>query len=376
MKSVKEINDISGKIFFVRVDFNVPVLNSKVLDTFRIEKAFKTIDYLKSKDAKIILASHIDGEGANLRPVFEYLKEKYPLVFVEDYFPNTPDIINNALELGSIVLLDNLRKYPEEKENDDTFARHIASFADYYVNDAFAVSHRIHASVVKITEYLPSFAGFEIENEVKELSKAFHPPEPFLFILGGAKFETKLPLIKKFFDLANFIFIGGALANDFFRAKGYSTGKSLLSEGGLDLKDFLNDKLILPYDVKVKNAEGVFVKQPEDLLVDDYIVDVGPETIEKLANVIEKSKFILWNGPLGNYEMGFKDATLSLAQKIASAEGASIVGGGDTIASIAELELWDKFSFISTGGGAMLDFLANETLPGITALEQSKNILK
>ncbi len=370
MKSIQN-RDVKGKRVFVRVDFNVPIKDGVITDDFRIQKSFQTIEYLRSRGAKIILASHIDVEPSTLLPVYEYLKNKHKVTFIEDYYPNTPRELGSALERGEIVLLQNLRKYGGEKSNDDAFAKHLASFADLYVNEAFAVSHRNHASVVQILKHIEGYTGFVFEEEVKELSRAFHPEHPFTFVLGGAKFETKLPLIDKFFDLADQIFIGGALANDFFRAKGVQTGVSLLSNGNIGVKRFLTDKLILPIDVKVKNGDGIFIKKPEDVLPEDYIVDVGPKSIELFAPIIKESKFILWNGPLGNYEKGFKNATLSLAKEVAETEAISIVGGGDTIASIEELGIKDKFSFISTGGGAMLDFLANETLPGIEALQQA-----
>lgn len=368
MKSVKNIGDIKGKRVILRADFNVPLVNNLVGDDFRIIKTFPILDFLSNAGAKIIIISHIEGEKTSLRPVYENLKDKYKISFVEDYFPETPQIITEISD-GDIVLLENLRKYSGEKENDYEFSKHLASFGDLYINEAFPVSHRKHASVVGIPKYLPSFAGFVFEEEVENLSKAFSPEKPFLFVLGGAKFETKIPLVQKFFNLADKVFIGGALANDFFRAKGIDTGSSLLSNSNLDLSGFMNEKLILPSDLIIKNEGEVLIKRTDEVSKSDVIVDVGPASIESLKSEIARSKFILWNGPLGNYELGFRDATLSLAKNIAESEALAIVGGGDTIASIASLGIEDKFSFISTGGGAMLEFLANETLPGIEALE-------
>jgi phosphoglycerate kinase len=366
MNSVRDIGDINGKKVFLRADFNVPVKDGIIIDDFRIKKATGIIDFLREKGAKIVIGSHFEGEGGSLKPVFEYLKKLYPVVFIDDFYPNTPDI-----NTEDIVLLENLRKYPEEKSNDDTYAKHLASFADYYVNEAFSSSHREHASIVGIPKYLPSFAGFVFEEEIAGLSQALHPENPFVFVLGGAKFETKIPLVKKFFALADKIFIGGALANDFLKASGFKTGTSLLSKDDVNIKDFLTDKLTLPSDVLVKNNSGVSVKDINDIEAEDYIVDVGPKSVEKIRGLISDARFILWNGPLGNYELGYKNGTLELASCIARSSAKSIVGGGDTIASIAELNLYDKFTFISTGGGAMLDFLANETLPGIEALNKS-----
>lgn len=371
MRTISDIGDVNGKTLFVRVDFNVPVADGVVSDDFRIQKSLETIDHLLSLGARLILASHIEGGEATLRPVFEYLKKIYPIVFVEKYFPDSDVEITHALGQGHIVLLENLRVYKEEKANEPEFARHLASFAHAYVNEAFSASHREHASIVGIPKHIPSYAGFVFEKEVAELTKALQPEHPFLFILGGAKFETKLPIIEKFFDKADRVFIGGALANDFLLAEGAHMGHSLLSEGSFDLKKYLVHKLILPKDVVVQSENGTFTKTVGDIEPTETISDVGPNTIEYVKEEIKKSKFILWNGPLGNYEKGFKDATLSLAQAIAESGAISIVGGGDTVASIAQLNLSDKFSFISTGGGAMLDFLAHETLPGIEAMEAS-----
>ncbi|HEY4490201.1 MAG TPA: phosphoglycerate kinase [Candidatus Paceibacterota bacterium] len=368
MRFVKDIGDIKGKTILLHLDLNVEILGNEVADDFRIKKSMPLIDFLRNKGANLIFASHIDPDPeTSLRPVFEYLKKQLPVVLLEDYFPEAPDL-NVHFAKGNIVLLENLRKYKEEKENDENFARHLASFADFFVNEAFSISHRKHASIVGIPKYLPSFAGFAFEEEMVNLSRAFSPPHPFLFVLGGAKFDTKLPLLKRFFNLADSIFIGGALANDFLKARGYSVGKSLVSTENINLDEFPEDKLIMPIDVVVKNSNGLSTKKIEEVIAQDCIVDVGLQSVTALYSTIENANFILWNGPLGNYEEGFKQATLTLAKKIAEASATSIVGGGDTIASIAELGLGDKFSFISTGGGAMLEFLANETLPGIEAL--------
>ncbi len=369
MRSIQEVDSLKGKTVFVRADFNVPVSGGVVSDDFRIKKTIPLIRLLRERGARIILASHFEGEGGSLRPVFNYLKELFPVSFIEDFYPEVPPALQDALEKGDVVLFENLRKYPQEKANDESFARHLASCAQIYVNEAFSAAHREHASVVGVPKFLTHYAGIVFEEEVRELSKAFEPSRPFIFILGGAKFETKIPLVEKFFNLADKVFIGGALSNDFFRAKGFATGKSLLSPSNTNVNAFLTQKLILPVDVLVKNEEGVTVKKPEEVSKDDYIVDVGPQSMEDLCAEIRRSSFVLWNGPLGNFEIGFKDATLRVAECVAESNAVSIVGGGDTIASIAELNLFDKFSFISTGGGAMLDFLAHETLPGIEALE-------
>ncbi len=374
MKTLTDLPEIKDKIVFVRCDFNVPIVDKKVGDSFRIEKAMCTINLLREKGAKLILASHIESEEGTLRPVLEYLRSHYPslpITFVEDYFPDGFDEVAAALEQGNIVLLENLRKYPEEKENDQVFAMHLAHFSHFFVNEAFPAAHRAHASVVGIPKFVPSFAGLVFEEEVTTLMRTFSAPHPFVFILGGAKFETKLPLVEKFVKRADTIFVGGALANDFFKARGIAVGSSLLSKGDFHLERFTEESLRIPSDVVVEVNGSKVTKDVHDLSPADTISDVGPESIEALRDSIMQAKFILWNGPLGNYEKGFKEGTLSLAKLISESSAESIVGGGDTVASIAELNLAEKFSFISTGGGAMLDFLANETLPGIDALHAS-----
>jgi phosphoglycerate kinase len=369
MKSVRDIGNIEGKKIFLRADFNIPFINGVIADDFRIRKTLPVIDFLRGRGADLIIASHHEKGEESLLPVFEYLKKKYKDVyFLENFYPTEPAVIKGISQNG-IILLENLRKYPEEKDNDESFSQHLASFADFYVNEAFPVSHRKHASIVGVPKHIPSYVGFVFEQEVNNLSKAFNPLHPFLFVLGGAKFETKIPLIQKFFSSADRIFIGGALANDFFKAKGYSVGSSLLSKEKLILEEFFGEKLILPVDVRVKGPRGIEVKLPHEVEKEDFIVDIGPKSIENLGSVINESRFILWNGPLGNYELGFKESTADLAERIAQSSATSVVGGGDTIASISSLGIEDKFTFISTGGGAMLDFLANETLPGIEVLK-------
>jgi phosphoglycerate kinase len=367
MQKISEAGSLKNKKIFLRLDLNVPISGGKIVDDFRIKRALPTVEYLKAEGAKLIIASHFGNRGETLKSVFEYFKNIYPeMVFVNDYFPNS---IGEG-DPSEIVFLENLRKYPEEKADDENFARHLASFAEIYVNEAFPVSHRKHASIVSLPKFLPKFCGFAFTEEMEKLSRAFTPDKPFLFILGGAKFETKLPLIKKFSSLADSVFIGGALANDLLKARGNSVGKSLVSDTEVDLSEIPEGKLIVPVDVVVKSENGeVSVKPVNEITEDESVVDSGPKTIEILGQKIKEARFILWNGPLGNYEFGFKKGTEDLAKLIAQAPAHSIVGGGDTIASIAELDIGDKFSFLSSGGGAMLEFLATGTLPGIEALE-------
>jgi len=278
---------------------------------------------------------------------------------------------------GQVAIVENIRNWEGEKKNDPDFAAKLAALADVYVNEAFSVAHRPHATIVGVPKLLPSYAGFNFEKEVTNLSKAFNPPHPYLFVLGGAKFETKAPLIKKFLGIADNVFVGGALANDLQKARGYEIGDSSHSDQDFGFAEMLdNPKLLLPVDVMVEDAAGnKGLRSADGVHSGDKIWDDGEETVAGLQSFIRSAKFILWSGPLGRFETGYTEGTFALARAIADAgeDGAeTIVGGGDTLASIEELKLTDKFTFISTAGGAMLDFLANGTLPGIEALQNSK----
>lgn len=342
MKNIRDIENLSGVRVLLRVDFNVPIVNGIITDDFRIRKALPTIEFLKNAGAQIIMISHIETkDDPTLKPVADYLnKIGIKCLFERDY----KKVLNSK---ESVTLLENLREYDGEKNNDRKFAKELASLADVYINEAFSVSHRKHASVSAIKEFIPSYIGFQFEEEIKNLDSAFNPDHPFLFILGGAKFDTKLPLVEKFISIADKVFIGGALANDFFKEQGKDVGTSLISEVKVDLKNILgNEKLLLPAD---------------SVLKDTAIMDAGDKTIEMLSGEIANAKYILWNGPLGAYEVGYKDGTIKLAKLIADATKngvKTIVGGGDTLATIKELNLEDSFTFVSTGGGAMLDYLA------------------
>jgi phosphoglycerate kinase len=377
MKTLKDIQYLEGVNVLTRVDFNVPIKNEMVVDDFRIRMALPTISYLTGKGAKVILISHLesaDGSNNSLKPVADSLnKLGCKVTFVEN-IRNASQAIAE-LKNGECVLLNNLRLNDGEKNNDPAFAKELASLADIYVNDAFSVSHREHASIVGVPQFLPSYAGLQLEQEITNLSKAFNPSHPFLFILGGAKFETKLPLLQKFLTIADSIFVGGALSNDFFKANGYEVGISLVSKTDIDFKSFIsNPKLFIPIDVV--NQDHV-TKNPDAVSKTDKIMDSGDATTQVLAKLIAQSKFILWNGPLGQYENGYQGATLDLAKLVGQATGngaTTIIGGGDTLAAVAELGVQEQFTFISTGGGAMLDFLAMGTLPGIEALENSGKV--
>lgn len=349
MRSIKILKNLKGKTALVRVDFNVPIKNGRVLDDFRIKKTLPTIKFLQKKGAKIILISHLGEDGKkSLKPVANYLKK-----FVKK----------------DIVLLENIRRYDGEIKNDLNFAKKLARLGDFYVNEAFSVSHRQHASIVGVPKYLPSYAGFQLEEEIKNLSVVFKKPKhPFLFILGGAKFSTKMPLIKKYLKLADNVFVGGALLNDFLKAKGYEIGKSLV-DNTKGIKEILkNKKLILPIDVVVKNGNKLISRKANEVKKNEIILDVGNNSIKIIEPYIKKSKLILFNGPLGKYEDGNDRATKKVLKLVARSKAESIIGGGDTVSLVSKMKMENKFSFVSTGGGATLDFLAHGTLPGIKAL--------
>ncbi len=368
--------DLKGKYVLLRLDLNVPVTGGQIVNAYRLERAIKTIDYLRGHEAKIVIIAHTEGEDSmTLTPMAHYLNGFFKVDFCPTYFNAIAIDKLLHLEDKGVLLFENLRINPEEKANDVEFSQKLAKMADIYVDDAFGAMHRKHASIVGVPMFLPHYAGLLVREEIENISKVFNPAHPFLFILAGAKFDTKLPLIKKYLDTADYVFIGGALANNIFKEKGFEIGKSLVTEGDFGIKEMLeNPKFIYPVDVSVLKPDGsVEIKPTNEVGESDYIADVGTKTIEKLKELVESSKTVVWNGPLGNYEKGFKDKTEELAKIIMQATKddkiESIVGGGDTLASIDAAEFEHGFSFVSTGGGAMLDYLVNETLPGIEALE-------
>ncbi len=373
IKGLKEAGELKGKKVIARLDLNVPIEDGRITDDFRILKLLPTLEYLRQEGAISLVISHLDAKDESMKTVADYLEKRFPVIFITDILGDEAKSRIAEARDGEVILFENIRKYPEEEKNDRQFAEQIASLGDLYLNEAFPVSHREHASVVGIPQFLPHYAGFQLEKEIEELSKSDNPEHPFLFILGGAKFDTKLPLIEKFLNKADYCFVAGALSNDFFRAKGWDVGTSLVDNTDFDRSLLENSKLILPEEVLVKSSQGILAKSPAELNPDDKIVDAGPATIAKLQKLIQKSKMILWNGPLGYYEDGFDQPTKDLAGMIAerTKEGAavSIIGGGDTVAAIESLGLENQFTFVSTGGGAMLDFLLCDTLPGIEALK-------
>lgn len=364
----------AGKRVLLRLDLNVPMEGGEIRDDYRLKESLPTINFLREAGARIVIIAHI-GKGKpedTLLPVSKYLEKLYPTVTFLPRLQSSENVgITEAMVQGDIILLENLRHDKGEEENDPEFSRYLASLGDVYVNDAFSVSHRAHASVVGVVSLLPHYAGIRLAAEVDRLALAFNPQHPFLFILGGSKISTKMPLLKKFLDIADNVFVGGAIVNNFFKVAGHEIGTSVYDKDELGgLAEYLNHpKLVIPKDVVVKNASGSETRAIENVNANDMIVDVGAETIKHLEGVIGGAQLIVWNGPLGFYEEGFTEGTRELLDLIAGSRATSIIGGGDTVALINEMGAIGKFTFVSTGGGAMLDFLANETLPGITALQ-------
>jgi phosphoglycerate kinase len=363
--------DSKMKRVLLRVDFNEPVKNKRVLDNFRILSHKPSIEYLVRKGWQIFLIAHLDygGKTPHLDFLAKYLAHflKTKVTFVKGRISAVPRSIKEQ-----IVLLDNIRLNPGEENNSSDFARKLAKWGDVYVNDAFAVSHREHASIVGLPKYLPSQSGPLLRSEILNLSKAFKPQRPFLFVLGGKKFETKEPLIRKFLKKADKVFIGGALANSFLCQRGIEIGKSDHDDTKIPKNILNHKKIILPEDVYVLRGNKRKIISIGEIRPDDFVYDAGPNTLKKLGGLVFRSKFVLWNGTLGFCEDGFVYGTKTFAISLGKSKAFRIVGGGDTVAAIRQFKLTKNFDFISTGGGAMLEFLATGTLPGIDALKKKR----
>jgi len=392
MRFVEDL-DVKGKTVFVRVDFNVPLTDlGEIRDDTRIRASLPTINYLVGKGAKLVLASHLGRPKGkfdpkmSLKPVAKRLRELIgrDVILVPDVVGDEVNKLKASLKEGQLLLLENLRFYPGETANDPEFSKKLAQGIDYFVNDAFGSSHRAHASVVGITDYVnKSAAGYLMKKEVDYLRKAlFSPAKPYVAILGGAKAEDKIPVIENLLNKADTILIGGAMAYTFFKAQGFDTGKSLVEPDKIEVaKKILNQakekkvRFLLPLDhilaASIESGQIVKIADsfpfPQDLMG----VDIGPETIAKYTEIISKAKTIVWNGPLGVFETpAFAQGTVKIAEAVANSGALSIVGGGDSIAALEKAGVSRKITHISTGGGAGLEYLANETLPGIEALEK------
>ncbi len=366
--------DFTGVRVLMRSALNAPIERGVVTNTYRIYESIKTIRKLAHGGAKTVVCGHIGRKATDsLLPVWEILKKEIgpSVLFASDVIGKDAQTKVANLKNGEVLLLENTRREPGETNNDYSFAQKLSSFGDVYINDAFADSHRSHASIIGVPTFLKHFAGPHFIQEMEGIAPAQHPPSPSFAIIGGAKFLTKEPLIQTLLDRYDQVFIGGALANDFFAAQGHEVGRSLVSFN-TNAKEFLiNSKLLLPSDVVIDSPEGKVVREVDEIEPRDMVLDVGPKTIQALKAHIEKSRFILWNGPLGNFEKGFSEGTEEVAKYVAAAKATSVIGGGDTIAAIENLQIRTHFTHVSTAGGAMLQFIADGTLPGIEALKES-----
>jgi phosphoglycerate kinase len=384
--------DVTGKRVFVRVDFNVPIHGGEITDDTRIRAAIPTLRYLLDHGASVVLASHLGRpKGAvrdelRLAPVAERLGEILGLpvrVAPESVGPET-EMLASALQPGELLMLENVRFHPEEEANDPRYARDLAHLADIYVDDAFGSAHRAHASTEGITHFLPSVAGLLMESELTVLGSAIDRPErPLVAIIGGAKISSKIGVLTHLLSVADAFLIGGGMANTLLKAQGTDVGASLIEEDKLhEARSFLDAaaaqgrQVALPRDVVVVreiSAEAPLRTIPvEDISGDWKIVDIGPNTVTAFGRLIEGAGTIVWNGPMGIFELPpFAAGTRSVALALARSRAKTIVGGGDSVAAVEQAGLADQMSHISTGGGASLEFLEGRTLPGVAALQDA-----
>ncbi len=380
-KTVKDI-DVENKVVLMRDDFNVPVKDGKILDDFKIRKSLKTINYLVEKNAKVILMSHLGRPGGKvvedlrLDPIAVRLSEllNKEVKKLNDCIGEEVKKAVDGVDFGDIILLENVRFYSEEKENNLGFAKKLASLGKVFVMDGFGVVHREQASVSGVAGLLPAVAGFLLENEVDVLTKVLNDPErPYVVVLGGAKIRTKLELINKLLNEADWILIGGALVNTILFAKGVDVGGSKIDRELLpDVKKIIdNNRLVLPLDLVVgrdNGDEARIVDVGQEIGQNEFIYDIGPKTLDLFLKHAKKSQLLVWNGPLGKFENEkFAKGTFGFAKELPGLEKV-IVGGGETSLVIHDLELEDEIYHLSTGGGAMLEFLEGIKLPGIECL--------
>lgn len=403
-KTIKDV-DISGKRVFIRVDFNVPIKDGVITDDTRIKGALPTIQYAVDQGTKVILASHLgrplkdkkkaeekrmpyDAAKYSLRPVFEYLSKSGGLniAFADDCIGDAVNSQVAAMKEGEVILLQNLRLHAEEEKNDPEFSKQLASLCDVYVNDAFGTAHRAHASTEGITHFIHTrVAGLLMEKELNFLGRALHDPErPFVAILGGAKVSDKIPVIESLIERkVDKLLIGGAMAYTFFKAQGFTVGKSLVEDEmmpkAIEIEQMAKNfgvELILPTDHQVVDSYDPLNSRktiPVEFTNAGLVgLDIGIETVGTFTTALDGAKTIVWNGPMGMFEeKPFDEGTVAIAKAVAAAteKGAtSIVGGGDSVSAVNQAGLNDKISHISTGGGATLEFLAGDVLPGVAAL--------
>ncbi|MBS4190370.1 phosphoglycerate kinase [Bacillus sp. FJAT-49705] len=388
-KSVKDV-ELKGKRVFCRVDFNVPMEDGKVTDETRIRAAIPTITYLMDQGAKVILASHLGRpkgkvvEELRLTPVAGRLSELLgkDVKKADEAYGDTVKAMIEEMEQGDVLLLENVRFYPGEEKNDSDLAKSFAELADIYVNDAFGAAHRAHASTEGIAHHIPAVSGLLMEKELDVLGKALSNPErPFTAIIGGAKVKDKIGVIENLLEKVDNLIIGGGLAYTFVKAKGYEIGNSLLEEDKIELaKSFMvkaeekGVKFYMPVDAVVAeefsqqaNSKTVSI---DEIPAEWMALDIGPKTAEIYSDVIQNSKLVIWNGPMGVFEwQKFAGGTRAVAESLAEANDTySVIGGGDSAAAVEKFHLADRMSHISTGGGASLEFMEGKTLPGVVAL--------
>jgi len=392
-KNIKDIN-VKDKLIFLRVDFNVPLDDKQnITDDTRIIKSLETINYLIENKAKIVVASHLGrpkGEVKkefSLEPVAKRLSEllNRDIIFIGETIGEDVENVKKNLKPGDIFLLENLRFNPQETKDGEEYARELANGIDIYVNDAFGACHRKHASIHKITDFIEKkVSGFLLEKEIEFLTMATeNPPKNYTVILGGAKVADKIPIIENLLNKAKNILIGGAMAYTFMKAKGIDVGGSRVEEDSIDLcKKIMDDAkkrgvdIHLPVDhiaaVKIEpNITVRIISQEITIPTEMMGLDIGPVTIDEYKHVIENSELIVWNGPMGVFEIDtFSSGTIEIARAIANSNAISIIGGGDSVAAINKAGVSDKITHISTGGGASLEFLSGKTLPGIEVLEE------
>jgi len=391
MRSIKDETNLNQKKVLLRLDLNVPLDNGKITDTTRIDKILPTINFLLKSEAKIIILSHVGRpkgkivKELSLKPICEDLKNKLNenirLVSKNIKEINSTDLFNEQDE--KIVMLENLRFYEEEEKNDNGFAKHLASLADIYVNDAFSCSHRAHASIFEITKFIPSYAGLQLNLEINALTKITSEIQrPITCIIGGSKISSKINIIKNLITKFDNIIIIGGMANNILNYKKYEIGKSIqedncdkIIEEIFSLSKKENCKIIYPEDVTVgKSLEGpAEIKELNNISKDELILDIGPKTIKAINLLIEESSTILWNGPAGYFENpNFAKGSLEIAKKIVEKNKNntiySVAGGGDTVYLLNSIGVTDNFNFVSTAGGAFLEYLEGKELPGIKAL--------
>jgi len=391
MKSITEESNLENKRVLLRLDLNVPIKDQVIQDETRILKILPVINFLIEKKAKIIIISHVGRpkgkvqKELSLDPICENLKSKLnkdiKLINKNIYEIKKDDLFNSSNE--EILFLENIRFYKEEEKNDEEFSKQLAGLADLYVNDAFSCSHRSHASVCKITEFLPSYSGLQLDTEIQALKKVTSEiKKPITCIIGGSKISTKIGIIKNLIPKFDSIIIVGGMANNILEYNGHLIGKSIKEGNCKDIIDEIfktskkfNCSIVYPEDVVVgKNlTDAPKIKSLNEIENDDLILDIGPKTIEKIKLIIEKSETLLWNGPAGYFEnINFANGSFEIAKKIVEKNKNnsiySVAGGGDTIAVLNQIDAVDKFNFVSTAGGAFLEYLEGKDLPGITAL--------